>query len=601
MDTEGNVRHANGEEKGVVSVGIRHTLEWHVEAYMVPAGKKGEFRNILQGIAGKTESGQLTAIMGPSGCGKTTLLECISLRNRRFDGAVHFDGRAPGGDAFTVSVLVHQKELLFGFMTPREYLTFHGLARMEHTHTRAQIDQRIQEVLSDMKLEKCADTLVGGTDPFFQKKGLSGGERKRLAIAYEMLLAPSMIFLDEPSSGLDSVMSESIFQSLKDLAGGGRIVMASVHCPSSEACQLFSHLMLLTYDGRVAYHGPTLQGIGHFSALKYFCPEHYNPADFYLKLISFTPGAEAEGEVRRMDLLNDAFQKSDMRLMKPLPTDNKHRGLAGVHGIKASTFTFLKLNFWRATLRLRRDKTFVVLWGIISFIVGLLLGIIYLQQAPASWRNLLGLLFSLVVADIFMGSLGVIMRFPSEWAIIVRECYSGVNAVGPYLFASFWGILPMAYGPFLLVTVMYWMTGMDPNFVAYLKFAGIYLSFDIACLELGQFVSSLSGNPMVGMTILPAFVAPMIMFSGVLYQKSTVPVWLSWMHHVSLINYSFSALMAEQIHILPENQANLLAAFIDLNKNSAGLNVLFLWIMSASLLLLTYFTLTVRLRNATAS
>lgn len=582
-------------------MGIRHTLEWHVEAYMVPAGKKGEFRNILQGIAGKTESGQLTAIMGPSGCGKTTLLECISLRNRRFDGAVHFDGRAPGGDAFTVSVLVHQKELLFGFMTPREYLTFHGLARMEHTHTRAQIDQRIQEVLSDMKLEKCADTLVGGTDPFFQKKGLSGGERKRLAIAYEMLLAPSMIFLDEPSSGLDSVMSESIFESLKDLAGGGRIVMASVHCPSSEACQLFSHLMLLTYDGRVAYHGPTLQGIGHFSALKYFCPEHYNPADFYLKLISFTPGAEAEGEVRRMDLLNDAFQKSDMRLMKPLPTDNKHRGLAGVHGIKASTFTFLKLNFWRATLRLRRDKTFVVLWGIISFIVGLLLGIIYLQQAPASWRNLLGLLFSLVVADIFMGSLGVIMRFPSEWAIIVRECYSGVNAVGPYLFASFWGILPMAYGPFLLVTVMYWMTGMDPNFVAYLKFAGIYLSFDIACLELGQFVSSLSGNPMVGMTILPAFVAPMIMFSGVLYQKSTVPVWLSWMHHVSLINYSFSALMAEQIHILPENQANLLAAFIDLNKNSAGLNVLFLWIMSASLLLLTYFTLTVRLRNATAS
>ncbi|EWM26638.1 abc subfamily abcg [Nannochloropsis gaditana] len=601
MNTEGNVRHANGEEKGVVSVGIRHTLEWHVEAYMVPAGKKGEFRNILQGIAGKTESGQLTAIMGPSGCGKTTLLECISLRNRRFDGAVHFDGRAPGGDAFTVSVLVHQKELLFGFMTPREYLTFHGLARMEHTHTRAQIDQRIQEVLSDMKLEKCADTLVGGTDPFFQKKGLSGGERKRLAIAYEMLLAPSMIFLDEPSSGLDSVMSESIFQSLKDLADGGRIVLASVHCPSSEACQLFSHLMLLTYDGRVAYHGPTLQGIGYFSALKYFCPEHYNPADFYLKLISFTPGAEAEGEVQRMDLLNDAFQKSDMRLMKPLPTDNKHRGLAGVHGIKASTFTFLKLNFWRATLRLRRDKTFVVLWGIISFIVGLLLGIIYLQQAPASWRNLLGLLFSLVVADIFMGSLGVIMRFPSEWAIIVRECYSGVNAVGPYLFASFWGILPMAYGPFLLVTVMYWMTGMDPNFVAYLKFAGIYLSFDIACLELGQFVSSLSGNPMVGMTILPAFVAPMIMFSGVLYQKSTVPVWLSWMHHVSLINYSFSALMAEQIHILPENQANLLAAFIDLNKNSAGLNVLYLWIMSAALLLLTYFTLTVRLRNATAS
>ena len=302
-----------------------------------------------------------------------------------------------------------------------------------------------------------------------------------------------------------------------------------------------------------------------------------------------------------MNLLSESFQRSAMCVRKPLVVDNKHKGLGGVRGVKASTWTLLKLNFWRASLRLRRDKTFVVLWGVISVIVGFLLGIIYLQQAYNSWRNLLGLMFSLVVADIFMGSLGVIMRFPSEWAIIVRECYSGVNAVGPYLFASFWGILPMAYGPFLLVTVMYWMTGMDPYFWSYLKFAGIYLSYDIACLELGQFVSSLSGNPMIGMTILPAFVAPMIMFSGVLYQKSTVPAWLGWMQHVSLVNYSFSALMAEQIHILPDRQAKILAEFIDLNENSAGINVVYLWVMSGALLILTYFALSLRLRNATAS
>lgn len=124
------------------------------------------------------------------------------------------------------------------------------------------------KVLDEMRLSKCADTLVGGSDLFFSQKGLSGGERKRLAIACEMLLAPCMIFLDEPSSGLDSVMSESIFASLKDLADGGRIVMASIHCPSSEACLLFSHLMLLTCDGRLAYHGPIKRGIAYFSSLK---------------------------------------------------------------------------------------------------------------------------------------------------------------------------------------------------------------------------------------------------------------------------------------------------------------------------------------------
>jgi len=112
-----------------------------------------------------------------------------------------------------------------------------------------------------------------------------------------------------------------------------------------------------------------LRGINYFSSLKYFCPEHYNPADFYLKLISFTPGGEVGREGARMDLLSESFQRSAMSVRKPLMVDNKHKGLGGVHGIKASTWTLLKLNFWRSSLRLRRDKTFVVLWGVISVIV----------------------------------------------------------------------------------------------------------------------------------------------------------------------------------------------------------------------------------------
>ena len=80
-------------------------------------------------------------------------------------------------------------------------------------------------------------------------------------------------------------------------------------------------------------------------------------------------------------------------------------------------------------------------------------------QASESWRNLLGLVFALVVADLFMGSLGIIMRFPSEWAIIVREYYAGTNAVGPYLCANFTCTSPMIYGPIALVTLVYWLTG----------------------------------------------------------------------------------------------------------------------------------------------
>lgn len=127
--------------------------------------------------------------------------------------------------------------------------------------------QRNSQVLREVKLEKCADTIVGGTDPIYMKKGISGGERKRLSIAAELLLAPQLIFLDEPSSGLDSVMSESIFATMKDLTQKGRIVMASVHTPSSEMCQQFTHVLLLTYDGRLAYHGRQDQAIKYFQNL----------------------------------------------------------------------------------------------------------------------------------------------------------------------------------------------------------------------------------------------------------------------------------------------------------------------------------------------
>ena len=233
---------------------IQHTLEWHVESFHIqPRGTKSSSsttsstgkataapttKTILQDLAGRTVSGELTAILGPSGAGKTTLLECISLRNRNFDGCVQYDRQAPQGRFFTVSAFVHQEEMLYGFLTPREHLTFHAIARMSGggggwgggadpnqygkdgkeggngSHNRMSqhnmMGRRVEEVIKEVKLEKCADALIGGNDPVFAIKGISGGERKRLTIATELLLTPEVIFLDEPSTGLDSVMSESV-------------------------------------------------------------------------------------------------------------------------------------------------------------------------------------------------------------------------------------------------------------------------------------------------------------------------------------------------------------------------------------------------------
>ena len=496
---------------------MEHTLEWHVESFTVQIrGRTGRRSNkdgrpntktILRNLAGRTTSGELTAIMGCSGSGKTTLLECISLRNRQFEGAVHYDGQAPTGRFFTTSAFVHQQEMLYPYLTAREHLTFHAIARMsgrKDGFTRADMLQRVEDVLKEVKLIKCSDTLVGGTDPVFMVKGLSGGERKRLSIATELLLTPQLIFMDEPSSGLDSVMSESIFQTLKDLTvQGRRIVMASVHCPSSKTYHLFSTLILLTCDGRLAYNGPASTALAYFQGtLGLKCPAMYNPGDLVLELVSASPEVDVNEELRRMNEIHEAYIQSSMFISQPLPPDSEHKVYHNVHGLSASSWTLFKLNLGRSNLQLKRDLITVGLYGVVSVIIGFLFGILYFQQAADNWRNLMGLIFSVVVAQIFTGAIGTILRFPLEWSLICREYFAGANRMAPYLASRFIMTTPLSYGPFLLATIVYWMTGMDPDVKTFVYFSLIFISYNWSCLSMGQWVSTFSANPLISLTLL---------------------------------------------------------------------------------------------------
>jgi ABC-type multidrug transport system ATPase subunit len=116
-------------------------------------------------------------------------------------------------------------------------------------------------------------------------RGVSGGERKRLNIATELVTNPSLIFLDEPTTGLDGFSAQSIMQTMLALAQNSRTVIATIHQPRSSIYSMFDYLMLLS-EGRTMYYGRASEAVGYFSALGYICPSTFNPADFFIDFLS---------------------------------------------------------------------------------------------------------------------------------------------------------------------------------------------------------------------------------------------------------------------------------------------------------------------------
>lgn len=154
-------------------------------------------------------------------------------------------------------------------------------------------------------LLSCANTRIGNGD---DKKLLSGGERKRLAFATELLTDPIILFCDEPTTGLDSFGAQQLIQTLHNLAKKGTTILCTIHQPSSQLFSMFDNVLLLA-DGRIAFTGSPQQALQFFEDNGYHCPESYNPADFLIGILATDPGHERASE-RSAQYLCDLFAVS---------------------------------------------------------------------------------------------------------------------------------------------------------------------------------------------------------------------------------------------------------------------------------------------------
>ncbi|KAL0268268.1 UNVERIFIED_CONTAM: hypothetical protein PYX00_010279 [Menopon gallinae] len=197
-------------------------------------------KEILKNVTGIAYPGELTVVMGSSGAGKTTLLNSLTFRTKGHTlvtGSRLINGYPVSRVTMTsLSAYVQQEELFLESLTVREHLLFQAMVRMDENIPRRQRIRRVEEVIDELGLRRCENTIIRDTG---DSSGISGGERKRLSFASEVLTDPPMMFCDEPTSGLDSVMALNVVSVLKSMAQKGKTVVCTIHQPSSEMYSTF--------------------------------------------------------------------------------------------------------------------------------------------------------------------------------------------------------------------------------------------------------------------------------------------------------------------------------------------------------------------------
>ena len=315
-----------GKEKIIERVEGVRAIDMGIEDFELTLEKRVgwrmrlEIKEILAPTSAMFRAGELNAIMGPSGSGKTSLLNAVAGRlvdgggtRYRRSGTVKFNGAVPSGEVVqsVASFVTQDDNALLSSLTVRETLRYAALLRLPSFMPKQQKIARAEEVLLKMGLKDCADTLVGNN----LLKGISGGEKRRVSIAVQILTDPRILLLDEPTSGLDAFTAGSIMEVLHALAKEGRTIVLTIHQARSDLWHYFGNVLLLARGGKAVYAGASSNMLDWFGELGHYCPRNTNPADFALDIVTVDLRREdAEEESRKkVDRLIDSWKK-EMRL-----------------------------------------------------------------------------------------------------------------------------------------------------------------------------------------------------------------------------------------------------------------------------------------------
>ncbi|KAG1333886.1 ABC transporter G family member 22 [Cocos nucifera] len=537
-------------------------------------------KDILHGITGSASPGEVLALMGPSGSGKTTLLSLLGGRisSNTLEGSITYNDEPYNKSLKRRIGFVTQDDVLFAHLTVRETLTYTALLRLPKTMTRQQKEERAMEIIHELGLERCQDTMIGGSFV----RGVSGGERKRVCIGNEIIINPSLLFLDEPTSGLDSTTALRTIQMLHDIAEAGKTVVTTIHQPSSRLFHKFDKLILLG-KGSLLYFGKASEAMVYFSSIGCSPLIAMNPAEFLLDLANgnisdVSVPSELDDRVQTenlgSDTRNDKPSSKDVheylveayetrvadiekkKLLRPLPIseDLKATISSPKRDWGASWWQQFSILFWRGLKERRHDY---LSWMRITQVIAtaIILGLLWWHSdstTPKGLQDQAGLLFFIAVFWGFFPVFTAIFTFPQERAMLNKERAVDMYRLSAYFMARTTSDLPLdLFLPIIFLIIVYFMAGLrqsiEPFFLSMLT---VFLSI-IAAQGLGLAIGATLMDIKKATTFASVTVMTFMLAGGFFVRR--VPAFISWVRYISFNYHTYRLLLKVQYDHTPRS------------------------------------------------
>ncbi|KAJ6008205.1 hypothetical protein N7540_012181 [Penicillium herquei] len=515
-----------------------------------------EARDLIHDISGDVRQGEMVALMGPSGCGKTTLLNVLARRpptsGARTSGETYVNGaKVESGQFRRMTSYVEQEDALIGSMTVRETLKFAADLSLPSSVSKRQRMERIRMLLEAFGIQNQADTLVG--TPI--RKGISGGQKRRVSVASQLITCPKILFLDEPTSGLDSTASFEVISYVKELARANNIIIiASIHQPSTTTFRLFDKLLLLS-AGRTCYFGPVSNVDGHFGDIGHPIPTNTNPAEYLLDIVSSDFSTSKEDAGDRVEKIQNSWTESmeaanlGRQLSERLHAESQTEQVTADELARPGAAKIITALLHRSWIKSYRD---VVAYGIrIVMYMGLsiMMGTVWLRLHP-SQEYIQPFINAIFFGSAFMSFMAVayVPAFLEDRATFAKERANGLYGATPFIIANFLIGLPFLFLISILFSIVsYWLSNFQPTADAFFTWV-MWIFLDLVAAEsLVVLVTSIFPNFVIALALV-AFANGLWMSVGGFLVAPTIlnPFWKYVFHYIDYQAYVFQGMMVNE-------------------------------------------------------